>query len=86
MIVISEFFKLWKVQEILLMMTNLPYLYDYLHFSFTNSLLVLPVVFTLITEEEIGEQLRQKVETELTQIGAELSVTIQIGEVERFGE
>ena len=47
---------------------------------------MLPVVFTLITEEEIGEQLRQKVQTELTQIGAELSVTIQVGEVERFGE
>ena len=47
---------------------------------------MLPVVFTLITEEEIGEQLRQKVETELMQIGAELLLTIQIGEVERFGE
>ena len=47
---------------------------------------MLPVVFTLITEEEIGEQLRQKVETELTQIGEGLSVTIQVGEVERFGE
>ena len=86
MIVISEFFKPWKVLEILKMMTNLPYLYDYLQFSFTKSLLVLPVVFTLITEEEIGEQLRQMVEAELMQIGAELSVTIQIGEVERFGE
>ena len=47
---------------------------------------MLPVVFTLITEEEAGEKLRLRVEAELRQIGAELSVTIAIGEVERFGE
>ena len=63
-----------------------PSSYDYLLFSFTNPPLLLPVVFTLITEEEVGEQLRQRVEVELLQIGAELSVTIQIEQVERFGE
>ena len=47
---------------------------------------MLPVVFTLITEEEVGEELRLRVEEELMQIGAELSVTIAIGEVERFGK
>ena len=47
---------------------------------------MLPVVFTLITEEEAGEDLRERVEMELIQIGTELSVTIAIVEVERFGE
>ena len=53
---------------------------------------MLPVVFTLITEEEAGAEasgklkLRERVEMELMQIGTELSVTIAIVEVERFGE
>ena len=47
---------------------------------------MLPVVFTLVTKEEVGEELRVKVETELLQVGAQVLVTVQFGEVERFGE
>ena len=61
-------------------------LYNYFEFSFTNPPLVLPVVFTLITEEDVGEELRLGVETELMQVGAELSMTIAFGEVDRFVE
>ena len=60
--------------------------YDYFQSSFTNSPHVLPVVFTLITEEEVGEELKLKVEAKLMQIEAELSVTIAFAEVERFGK
>ena len=47
---------------------------------------MLPVIITLITKEEAGEELRLRVKAELRQIGAELFMTIAIGEVERFGE
>lgn len=46
----------------------------------------LPVVFTLVTKQEVGDALREEVETELMTVGEELSVTIDIIEVERFGE
>ena len=60
---------------------------DYFQSSFANPPLVLPVVFTLITEEEEpGEELRLRVEAKLVQIGAELSITIAFEEVERFGK
>ena len=63
---------------------------DYIQSSFTNPPLVLPVVFTLITEEEeAGEELRAGVEAKLMQFGAELRIeliTIAFEEVERFGK
>ena len=59
---------------------------DYFQSSFTNPPLALPVVFTLVTEEEAGEELRLRVEAKLMQIGAELSVTIEFEEIERFGK
>ena len=47
---------------------------------------VLPVVFTLVTTQEVGEALRAEVEEELTTVGEQLSVIIDIEDVERFGE
>ena len=47
---------------------------------------MLPVVFTLVTKQEVGDQLREEVEVELMTVGEQLSVTITIQDVERFGE
>lgn len=47
---------------------------------------VLPVIFTLVTKQQVGEMLRSEVETELLTVGEQLSVTIVIEDVERFGE
>ena len=49
-------------------------------------LAVLPVVFTLVTMQEVGEELRAEVEEELMTVGEQLSVTIEIKDVERFGK
>ena len=46
----------------------------------------LPVVFTLITKQEVGDALREEVEAGLMTVGGMLSVTIDVIEVERFGE
>ena len=47
---------------------------------------VLPVVFTLVTKQEVGDQLREEIEVKLMTVGEQLSVTIAIQGVERFGE
>ena len=49
-------------------------------------LTVLPVVLTLVTKQEVGDELREEVEVELMTIREQLSVTITIQDVERFGE
>ena len=47
---------------------------------------MLPVAFTLVTKQEVGEVLRAEVENELMAVGQHLSVRIHIKDIERFGE
>ena len=47
---------------------------------------MLPVVFTLVTKQEVGDVLRNEVEEKLMNVGVQLLLSINIEDVERFGE
>ena len=54
-------------------------------FSLENSLEIIPIVITLITEEEGSEELLEYVEDEMQRLETQLNFNISIDNVDRFG-
>ena len=54
-------------------------------YSYTDQLNTIPIVTTLVTKDEGTEQLRDRVQQQLTTLSQELNINISLVEVNRFG-
>ena len=60
---------------------------DFIYFfSLENSLEMIPIAITLITEERGSEELLEFVEDEMQRLETQLSFNITIQDVDRFGK
>ena len=67
---------------LLLLISHTDFIY---FFSLENSLEMIPIVITLITEEEGSEKLLEYVEDEMQKLETQLNFNISIDDVDRFG-
>ena len=68
---------------LLLLISHTDFIY---FFSLENSLEMIPIAITLITEEEGSEKLLQFVEDEMQRLEIQLNFNISIDDVDRFGK
>ena len=69
------------VLKLMLLFTNI-LLYDCV---FGSSIFLIPIIITLISEDEGSEELLEEVEDELATIAEDLNVIVQVESVKRFG-
>ena len=69
-------------RALLLLISHTDFIY---FFSLENSLEMIPIVITLITEEEGSEELLEYVEDEMQRLETQLNFNISIDNVDRFG-
>ena len=67
---------------LLLLISHTDFIY---FFSLEKSLEMIPIVITLITEEEGSEKLLEYVEDEMQRLETQLNFNISIDDVDRFG-
>ena len=66
----------------LLLISHTDFIY---FFSLENSLEMIPIVITLITEDEGSEELLKYVEDEMQRLETQLNFNISVDDVDRFG-
>ena len=69
-------------RALLLLISHTDFIY---FFSLENSLEMIPIVITLISEEEGSEELLEYVEDEMQRLETQLNFNISIDNVHRFG-